>query len=633
MKHKNLVGITALCCASMLLFACNNNKGGKPKGPTMYTVTFYSEGEVYATQEVEEHELASKPTTDPTKAEHDFVGWFTAAEGGEEWVFSVNEVVADTDLFAHFELGRVDFTINLIVGDQVATTLTTNSVDQTDVTLSGVTVDEGKSLLGYGLAAGTTAADVDYRVGAALPYADVVRLANAQHVVNLYAIAKVGEVQRLNVAVWSKYIDQGGFERIIAAYKTYADTNSVDYDFLDWEMVEGSNVTNFVAAFRLDPTYNVVFPSINNFANSESVTDEVRHSTVGAIAWADETHAKETGRCITTFSSEAIVENFYAWILSDAGKLACDPDYEPPKPYPVEEADANKLVIGVWGRWLTSEHATSVLNAYKTYAQAQSITYTEAKIQYYDGPQSTDAYYNKGKYLEAIGGNPAIDVILPVTQSIADANTETADSDAKNYGITSKIVTTINLGTGDDGLGLNIEGKNDRAMATLNNDALTASFVAFINTDEGKLALDPDYGEQEVIQTQLKISYYGKFISSDHADDITEALEAYFTAQGLNFGEHIITDYANGTTYNSNSKYTAHFNELGYDISFGGKNDIGTSFSPAPVNTYTVGTIEGNTNRACYTFVNGNLANAVLTYLQSEAGIALLDTMRAAPQA
>ena len=629
MKHKNLVGITALCCASMLLFACNNNKGGKPKGPTMYTVTFYNEGVVYETQEVEEHELATKPATDPTKAEHDFVGWYTAAEGGEEWVFTVNEIVEDTDLYAHFELGRVDFTINLIVGDQIATTLTTNSVDQTDVTLSGVTVDEGKSLLGYGLAAGTTAADVDYRVGAALPYADVVRLANAQHVVNLYAIAKVGEVQRLNIAVWSKYLDQGGFERIIGAYQDYIEANTVDCDFLDWKMVDGSNVSGFVTAFQLDPTYNVVFPSINNFRDNANITNiYVKHATVGAIVWEDETHAKETGRCVTTFSSDAIVENFYEWILSDAGKLACDPDYEPPKPYPVEEADADKLVIGVWGRSLTSEHATSVLNAWKTYAEAQSITYTEAKIEYYEGTGNTDPYYYKADYLEAIGGNPAIDVIIPVTLSMANGT----DSDCIAQEVSTKIVTTVNLGTGDDGLGLVIDNKTDRAMATLNSDALTASFVEFVNTNEGKKALDPDYGEQAEVQTVLTISYYGLFITSANASAITAEIKRYFTANSIAYDD-VVTDYVLDTVGTDNATYAAAISKSS-DISIGGgaklSNDTFVAEGFTVYDRQQIGAIANQTKRYYSTFNDGELTVACAAYLLSEAGLAFLAALPSA---
>ena len=629
MKHKNLFAIPVLALTATMLFACGN-KGGKsnPHRPNMYTVTFYSEGEVYATQQVEEHELATKPETDPQKEGHDFTGWFTQAEGGTEWVFSVNEVTEDTNLYAHFELGRVDYTINLLLDGEVVDTKTTNSEDQTAVVLTAVAVGEGKSLLGYGNTTGTTAADVDYRVGASLPYADVVSLANEQHVVNLNAIVKTGAVQRLNVAVWTRYIDEGGFQRIFGAYKTYADTNSVDYDFLDYKMVDGSNVANFVTAFQLDPTYNVVFPSIDNFVNDAAITTEVRHVACGKIVSADGT--AQTGRKITSFSNDDIVNNFVDWIISDAGKVACDPDYEPPKPYPVEEADANKLVIGVWGRWMTEAHANDVLDAWKEYATAQSIQYTEAKIQYYEG-KTNDAqhpYFNKAPYLEAIGGNPAIDVILPVTLTIAKGE----DTDGATYGINDKVEATVNLGIGDDGLGLIIEDKNDRAMATLNDDALTASFVTFINTDDGKKALDPTYGEETDVQTVLTISYYGLYISSLNADKITAEIKRYFTASSIEYDD-VLTDYVLETVGTDNANFAANISENS-DMSIGGgaKSTLDDAFVAngfTVVSKQQLGTIAGETKRYCHTFNSGELTVACLNYLLSTDGQAFLATLTA----
>ena len=621
MKHKNLFAIPVLALTATMLFACN--KGGKsnPPRPTTYTVTFYSEGQVYATQQVEEHELATKPETDPRKEGHDFIGWFTQAEGGTEWVFSVNEVTEDTDLYAHFELGRVDYTINLLLDGEVAATKTTNSEEQADVVLTAVAVGEGKSLLGYGDTTGTTAADVDYRVGAAMPYADVVSLANEQHVVNLNAIVKTGTIQRLNVAVWTKYVDEGGFQRIFNAYKAYATENSVDYDFLDYKYVEGSSVNNFLPGFQADPTYNIVFPSIDNFANNAAITTEVRHVACGKIVWAS--GAYETGRKITSFSNDDIVNNFVDWMISDAGKAACDPDYEPPKPYPVEEADSNKLVIGVWGRWMTEAHAGDVLDAWKEYAADQSVSYTEAKIQYYEGASNDEQhpYFGKADYLEAVGGNPAIDVILPVTTAIADANPDTADSDAKNYHITENINVAVDLGS----MGLVIGGKNDRAMATLNSDAVTASFVDFVNTEEGKKALDPDYGEQEVVQSDLVVSFYGRFISSDNADSVIDAIKDYFDAQNITYTS-VSADYVTKTNGPDNETYAGLISSNA-TVCLGGASNLASDLETETrhiVKSGDVGSIQGKTGRYCYTFLNGNLANACFDYLTSTEGKAML---------
>ena len=630
MKNKNLFTIPVLALTATMLFACGKGGSGKkPTPPTTYTVTFYSEGTVFDTQEVREHELAARPTTDPVKENYDFAGWYTAEEGGDEWVFSVNEIVEDTNLYAHFELGRVDFTINLLLDGQVVDTKTTNSEDKSDVLLTAVTVGEGKSLLGYADVAGTTALDVDYRVGSTLPYEDIVELADENFVVNLHAIVKTGAIQRLNIAVWSKYLDEGGFERISDAYISHLATDSIECDFLDWEMVDGSNVANFVTNFQKSD-YNIVFPSINNFRDNANIKNiYVKHATVGAIVWEDTTHAKETGRCVTTFSNDDIVNDFFDWIQSDAGKTACDPDYEPPKPYPVEDADPNKLVIGVWGRWMTSEHADDVLDAWKTYATAQSITYTEAKIEYYEGSvnDSDHPYFGKADYLEAIGGNPAIDVILPVTATIVDTTEEGADSDAKKYGVTERIASSIDLGA----MGLVIGGKNDRTMGLLNEDDVTASFAAFVATEDGKKALDPTYGEEVEAQTVLTISFFGNYISLANANKICEEAESYFTSALIDFTS-VEPDYISAETATKNADYAAAISKDS-DMSIGGgaklSNDIFVAEGFTVTDRQNIGTIAGETNRYCSTFNNGALTTAFATYLLSTEGQAFLATLTA----
>lgn len=618
MKHKNLLAISALALTATMLFACGKN-GGKsnPPRPTMYTVTFYNGEQVFETTQVEEGELVSKPTTDPQRAGFDFTGWFTQATGGEEWLFNVNPVIEDLNLYAQFQESQVNYTVNFLVNGEVAATGTTNSRDQNNVVAPQVNVGVGNSLLGYGDVVGTNVSFVDYRVGAEIPYNEIYRLADDQHVLNLHAIIKAGEIIRLNVGVWGRYVDEAGFNRIYNAFKAHANNQGLTFDFLDYTYLNINRVADFAAAILEDGTINVAFPSGSNFIDQTDIdTVYTKHALVGTVESSDGT--KATGRYVTALSSLDIVDDFYDWVLSDEGKLACDSDYEPPKPYPVEEADANKLVIGVWGRWLPTEHATSVLNAWKTYATAQSITYTEAKIEYYTGTTNADPYFNKANYLEAVGDNPAIDVILPVTLSIAKGE----DSDGATYGVNSKIVTTVNLGTGDDGLGLTIEGKTDRAMATLNSDALTASFVTFVNTDEGKKALDPTYGEQTQIQTTLKISYYGRYITEANANAITAKIQEYITGKGISFTS-ITTDYVDAATGNNNANYVAAIADDA-DLVLCGASALTSVLNGderfTVVSSETIGTIQGQSSRLVHVLVDGNLSQAAVEYLISDAG-------------
>lgn len=640
MKHKNLVGITALCCASMLLFACNNNKKPTPHGPTTYTVTFYSEGEVYTTQEVEENELATRPETDPTKEGHNFVGWFTQEAGGEEWVFAVNEVTQDTDLFAHFELGRVDYTINILLDGEIveSETKATNSEDQTDVILTGFEVAEGKSLLGFGNAAGSTAAAVDYRINSVLNFDDVVALANDQHVVNLHAIVKNGEMLRLNVGHWERYASDANIENIMSAFKDYADDNSVDYDFLD--------VTKFAAASSQDPNWGyadlatnvdadksvtVVLPTNNNFQGALNDLDATRikqHASLGVVISGNPDSA--TVRYVTRLSDDAITVAFTNWLLSDDGKQVLDPDYVPSSEH--GEASSTKLILGVWGRYLTSELADGVEEAFETYLTAQGISFDDVDVVYF----SNDDYRSKGVYLPAVADDLSVDVLLPVNKAIAKGT----DADIPTK-LANKYTTTLNLGTtdGDDeGLGLSFNeaggsAKTDRWLVTLNNDAITEAFVTFCQTEAGKKALDPTYGEEEteVVQTTLTISFYGKFITSDAADAIISALETYFTQQSLAFTP-LTKDYVTKATGNNNSNYLSNM-DANADVSIGGKTNL-TGFPKTVVNFVDIGSVKdgdgtSQSNRGCFTFVNGNLCNACLTFFTTSAWTTLLTQINA----
>ncbi|MDD7511898.1 MAG: InlB B-repeat-containing protein, partial [Peptostreptococcaceae bacterium] len=80
------------------------------------TVTFNSHGgsEVPAAT-VEKGKTVSEPTA-PTKAEHKFLGWFTAEEGGDKWNFETGKVEKDMTLHAHWEKVKYQVKTNVTGG-------------------------------------------------------------------------------------------------------------------------------------------------------------------------------------------------------------------------------------------------------------------------------------------------------------------------------------------------------------------------------------------------------------------------------------------------------------------------------------------------------------------------------------
>ena len=634
MKNKKLFGLTALCCTSMLLFACNNNnKKPTPHGPTLYTVTFYSEGEIFDIRQAEAGDVVDAPANDPVKLNHDFLGWYTEQEAGVKWVFETDVVNDDMSLYAHFEASQIDYTVNLLLGDNVAATKTTNSHDQNDVTLTQISVGDGKSLLGYGVDAGTTANDVDYRVGATLTYEQVVALANDQHVVNLHAIVKTGEILRLNVALWERYADETCMERVLAAFKTKADVSSIDYDFLDYTVFQGDSgeqynrVADFAAGVAQDVSLGVAFPTGSNFSTQTAISSAVKdHVALGiAIENAKGETASDTSRYVTRLSNNALDVAFFNWLVSDEGKVVLNSTYVPSTEH--GEASATKLILGVWGRFYAEENVAGLITAIETYFTAQSVTYDDVDVVYY----GTADYNGKAAYLGAAKDDLSLDVLLPVSKAIAKGT----DSDIDATFLT-KFTTALNLGEtdGDDvGLGLTIGGQTNRWLVTLNNDAITEAFVTFCQTEAGKKALDPTYGEEEteVVQTTLTISFYGKFITSDAADAIISALETYFTQQSLAFTP-LAKDYVTKATGNNNSNYLSNM-DANADVSIGGKTNL-TGFPKTVVDLVDIGTVKDGdgteqVNRGCFTFVNGNLCNACLAFFTTSAWTTLLAQINA----
>lgn len=627
MKNKKLLKISALLVSAFMLVGCGESPDDPKPGPdkTYYTVKFMDGENVFDTKQAEANDVVERPATDPQKDGFEFQGWYTAPTEGTKWNFATDVVKSNMNLYAQYLANQVDYTVNLYVGSELKDTVTTDSRSQADVTLRAVAVEEGKSLLGYAKAAGkSSAADIDYRVGAKMAYADVVALADENHTVNLYAVVKEGDIVKLNIGVWSRYISEEDFNTYYDAFKEYIKTVNIAYDFLEYTYFAPAaakgdayyGVAEFSKACKDDTSITIAFPSGANFYSQDSfkgvelaVNEQYGNGNVFG----------QTGRWITRWGTDDLSKAFTDWALTEAAIKICDPDYVTPPDYPVEEASDTKLVIGVWGRFLTNDHATAVLDAWKEYAKTEKIAYDEAKIEYYAG-QKGETYNAKAKYAEAIGGNPAIDIILPIKLDQLDGT----DVDFSKLSVKS----VLNLGTGDEGLGLTIDGNSDRALATLNEDTLTASFVNFVKTEAGMKALDPNHGEEPEpvdAQTNLVISFYGKFISKDDADSIVSAVKDYFDAEHIAYTT-VTPDYVSAEKGTNNKNYAANMS-ADANVSLYGASAAKTEINKVKpvVAQGDLATHAGETNiRVYFTFDTGALTTACITYLTSTAGQALL---------
>ncbi|MDE7464223.1 MAG: InlB B-repeat-containing protein, partial [Clostridiales bacterium] len=116
-KTRTTKAFTALLAAVMMfvfvafpLAACGNLNGARP---TLYTVTFDTDGgSEVAAQRIEAGGLANRPD-DPKKAGYSFDGWYKDYDRAEVWNFSYDTVDSDTTLYAKWteKIGVVVYTV------------------------------------------------------------------------------------------------------------------------------------------------------------------------------------------------------------------------------------------------------------------------------------------------------------------------------------------------------------------------------------------------------------------------------------------------------------------------------------------------------------------------------------------
>lgn len=104
MKRLRIYLLVCLCMLGIFLVSCNEIPDIEvTPEPTMYSVTFVSEGKTYERNVTQALRVADKPKTDPTKPNHKFIGWYVDEEGTEAYDFT-KPIIKSITLYARFEL-------------------------------------------------------------------------------------------------------------------------------------------------------------------------------------------------------------------------------------------------------------------------------------------------------------------------------------------------------------------------------------------------------------------------------------------------------------------------------------------------------------------------------------------------
>ncbi len=104
MKHLKFYILLCICLISIFLFGCNEipDIDVNPE-PTIYSITFMSDGKTYERNVTDAWHVAVKPKNDPVKDNHKFVGWYLDEEGTEPYDFT-SPISKSIILYAKFEL-------------------------------------------------------------------------------------------------------------------------------------------------------------------------------------------------------------------------------------------------------------------------------------------------------------------------------------------------------------------------------------------------------------------------------------------------------------------------------------------------------------------------------------------------
>lgn len=107
MKNLKIYIVICVCLTGMFLFGCSDLSNISDleinPEPTIYSVTYMSEGKTYERSVTQAWRVAVKPKDDPVKENHKFIGWYLD-EGGDEPYDFTSPLSKSIILYAKFEL-------------------------------------------------------------------------------------------------------------------------------------------------------------------------------------------------------------------------------------------------------------------------------------------------------------------------------------------------------------------------------------------------------------------------------------------------------------------------------------------------------------------------------------------------
>ena len=137
---------------------------------------------------------------------------------------------------------------------------------------------------------------------------------------------------------------------------------------------------------------------------------------------------------------------------------------QPSSQDPVSEEEEKILRVACWGRFIDEGRFNKLMEAYRVYADANSVEYELIDPQYYVGKTSNDPYFYIANFTGRIViDQPEIDIVLPC---------------ADNFNANQSNLAAVEL------IPIDVYGANDRRVARFNDDDLTMSFFTFAKTAE-----------------------------------------------------------------------------------------------------------------------------------------------------
>jgi len=275
------------------------------------------------------------------------------------------------------------------------------------------------------------------------------------------------------------------------------------------------------------------------------------------------------------------------------------------------------IVIAGWGRFIEENRFNLLIEDFKKYLDANSITYKDVIGNYYVGITQNEPYYLIANFTSKILVDGGADVILPC-----------ADNFNANQANIAALTPFISI---------DVYGQTNRRVAITSEYALSNAFLNYVKTESAIHILTSQNPSQPEIDNPepnpiedntIVIACWGRFMKKDKFNALVEGFKDYLNANQIAY-ESVIGNFYDATVSSDPYYLVANFTSKimqdgGADIILPCATNFNDNQSNIKALSFTPIDVYGQSNRQVLLIEENTLSQAFLAYIATDFAIELL---------